>query len=137
MANDTVNPAQSHVTQTAPFTPAEITDIRRYCGYSSYGAFGYVFGTVLPNLDYQLVNMSDQEQTVVRLALTACTALEAAILTAGANMGTDVAAVWKRNRTEMWDRKALYDYRRRELCGFCGVPTGPALGDGGGRVVRC
>lgn len=137
MANDTQNPAQSHVTQTTPFTPAEITDIRRYCGYPAFASWGYSFANGMPLLDVQLVNMSDQEQAVVRLALTALGTLEAAILTAGANMGTDVAAVWKRNRTETWDRIALYDYRRRELCGFCNVPPGPALGDGGGRVTRC
>lgn len=137
MAANTIMPVKSQVSQTTPFTSAEITDIRRFAGYKAYAALGYYYEGNMANLDTSIMNMSDQEQAVMRtIYLAILTGLEAAILTAGTNMGTDQAAVWTRNRTERVDRQALYDAKRREMCGFIGVAPGPALGDGGGRVVR-
>jgi len=71
----------------------------------------------------------------VRQYLSQLYPIETAISTAGANMGTDMAAVWTRNRTELRDRMALYNTWRRELCAVAGVPPGPALGSGGVRIV--
>ncbi len=126
------------MTQTTPFTAAEVADIRRFCGFPAYATFGYFFGAAgMANMDLQIQGMSNEEQAVVRTVyLTNLTALEAAVLTAGTNMGTDVAAVWTRNRTEVADRQALFNMKRRELCAFIGVAPGPGLGAGGGRVVR-
>lgn len=126
------------MTQTTPFTAAEVADIRRFCGFPAFAAFGYIFGASgMANMDVQIQGMSDAEQVVVRTVYLAnLTALEAAVLTAGTNMGTDVAAVWTRNRTEVADRQALFDMKRRELCAFIGVSPGAGLGRGGGRVSR-
>jgi hypothetical protein len=43
--------------------------------------------------------------------------------------------VWKRNPREVRERTALFDDWRRRLCGFLGVPPGPALRDAGVRLV--
>lgn len=133
----TTDPAVSAGGQTTPFTPAEITDIRRFAGWGSFGGFGYLFQGQMANLDIQIANMSDQEQAVVRTVyLPNLTALEAAIWTAGANLGTDKAAVWVRNRTETVDRVALFNVARRQFCAFIGVVPGPGVGGGGGKVTR-
>ena len=58
-------------------------------------------------------------------------ALEFAVPRAGDGMDTDQAAVWTRNRDEARDRARLFDDWRRRLCGFLGLPPGPALTDGG------
>jgi hypothetical protein len=50
-------------------------------------------------------------------------------------LDTDEAAVWKRNPRELRDRRLLFDDWRRRLCGFLGVRPGPALGEGGLRLV--
>jgi hypothetical protein len=138
MSNDATNPAQHpNVTQTTPFTPAEITDIRRFAGWGSFGGFGYLFQGQLANLDIQIANMSDQEQAVIRTVyLPNLTTLETAVVGAGTNMGTDQAAVWKRNRTEVADRQALFRLKRLEMCSFIGVEAGPGVRQRGGKVTR-
>lgn len=137
MTANTIEPAVSSVSQTTPFTPSEITDIRRFAGYKAYSGLGYYYEANMANVDIQIVSMSDQEQVVMRtIYLAVLPGLEAAVLTSGANMGTDVAAVWKRNRTERQDRQALFNSKRREMCGFIGVAPGPALGDGSCMVIR-
>lgn len=78
--------------------------------------------------------MSASEQAVVRQYLTAIYPLEAAVLTASTTMGTDVAAVWTRNKQEVSDRQGLFDMKCRELVFFIGCPPGPGLKRG---VVRC
>ena len=51
----------------------------------------------------------------------------ATIVAAGANLDTDVAAVWMRNRNEVTDRIALFNYLRRQVCAFIGIAPGPSL----------
>ena len=63
-------------------------------------------------------------------------AMETAIPTTGDNLDTDAAAVWKHNPREQRDRDALFESWRRRMCGFIGIPPGPALGDGGISVCR-
>ena len=119
-----------------PFTEAEKTDIRRFCGYPARGnpsiglssmqylrAYGY--------LEYRIDGLSDTEAAVVRRYLGTLTVLELAVPRAGENLDTDQASVWTRNRDELRDRGRLFDDWRRRLCGFLGVAPGPALGDGG------
>lgn len=123
------------------FTDAEKTDIRRFCGYPAYGAgpsgfqswrFFQAYGT----LEYRLNNLSAAEEAVVRATyLATLSSLESAIPAAAANLDTDEAAVWTHNKDEIADREALFDQWRRRLCGFLGLPAGPALGDGGIRIV--
>jgi hypothetical protein len=123
------------------FTDAEKTDIRRYCGYPAYGAgasgfqswrFFQAYGT----LEYRLNNLSSGEEAVIRgTYLVPLAQLETAIPGAGANLDTDAAAVWTHNKNEVGDRSALFDDWRRRLCGFLGLPAGPALAQAGVRFV--
>ena len=51
---------------------------------------------------------------------------------AGANLDTDVAAVWTHNKREVADREALFTNLRKKLCEFLGVPPGPAFNSASG-----
>lgn len=123
------------------FTDAEKTDIRRYCGYPVYGQspnqfVGYRFFQAYGNLEFKLNNLQPSEEAVVRDSYLANLAtLETDIPGASANLDTAEAGPWKWNAREVSDRSALFDQWRRRLCGFLGVPPGPALGDGGFRIV--
>jgi hypothetical protein len=92
--------------------------------YQAYGA-----------MEYRLNNLSSEEEAVVRSYLTSLAMLESAIPASAANLDTDQAAVWTRNRDESRDRQRLFDDWRRRLCGFLGLPPGPALGAGGIALV--
>ena len=119
------------------FTNAEKVDVRRFCGYGLYGmgqplpASGYRFSTAYGILEYKLNTLGLDEETVTRTFLGNLNALEAAVVGAGANLDTDMAAVWTHNKREVADRKGLYDLQRRELCSFLGIPPGPSLGSAG------
>lgn len=119
------------------FTTAERVDIRRFAGYSMYGAStasmtGYRFFTHYGTLEYRVSNMLPEEEAVVRTTYLAnLYLLEAAIPGAAANLDTDSAAVWKHNRSEVADRTALYAQIRRNLCSFIGIPPGEGLGSAG------
>lgn len=120
----------------APLTDAEKTDLRRFMGYPAYGAGnsgfqGWRFFQAYGLMEFRFNNVAASEVQVLRQYLTQLYLLEAAIMTAGDNMGTDRAAVWTRNRTEAADRSRLFDGWRRRLCAFLGLPPGPALGDSG------
>lgn len=113
-------------------TSAQLTDCRRFCGYAMFGAnavqmFGYRFFQQYGVLEYRMANASDDEYTVIQNYLTQLTALETAIYGTSANLDTDRAAVWTHNKNEQRDRERLFDSTRRRLCGFFGVPPGPAL----------
>jgi hypothetical protein len=81
-------------------------------------------------LEYRMNNLSDIETGVVRQYLTTLATLELAIPTAAGNLDTDQAVVWTRNKTEIDDRFDVFDEWRRRLCGFIGIPVGPALPSG-------
>lgn len=121
-----------------PLSESERVDVRRFMGYPAYGKgdsgfqnwrFFQAYGT----LEYRLTNMANAELQQVRLYLSQLYPLETAILGASDNLDTAQAAVWTRNANEVSDRMRLFDHWRRRLCGFLGLPPGPALGDGGGR----
>lgn len=126
-------------------TDAEKTDVRRFCGYGAFGggqplpASGYRFSTQYGVLEYKLNVLSVDEESVVRTVYLAnLAALEDDIMGAAgirANLDTDEAAVWKHNKNEYRDRKALYNGVRREFCSFLGVQPGPGLGAGGLTLV--
>lgn len=80
-------------------------------------------------------NLSDAEAGIVRRYLGTLTVLEFAVPRAGDNLDTDQAAIWTRNRDEPRDRAKLFDDWCRRLCGFLGIPPGPALSDSGIRLV--
>ncbi len=122
------------------FTDAEKTDIRRFCGYPAYGAApaglqNWRFYQAYGLLEFRMNNLSDAEMAIVRRYLGTLTILELAVPRAGDNLDTDEAAVWTRNRDEPRDRAKLFDDWRRRLCGFFGIPAGPALSDAGISLV--
>ena len=115
------------------FSDAERTDIRRHCGYPSDGSGaegfqGWRFHQAYGLLEFRMMRMSGAEEAVARQYLATLAELERAVPEAGAMMDTEQAAVWKRNPRELRERTALFDDWRRRLCGFIGVPNGPALG---------
>ena len=110
-----------------PLTDAEKTDVRRYCGYPAYGAAPVGFQTwrfyqVYGLLEFRMNNLSQAETGIARRYLVTLHGLEA-------------AAVWTHNRDETRDRARLFDSWCRRLCGFLGIPAGPALTDGGITLV--
>ena len=122
------------------FLDSEKTDIRRFCGYPAYGAGpagfqSWRFFQAYGLLEYRLNNLAPAEETVVRNHLATLYPLELAIPQAAGNLDTEQAAVWTRNASEVRDRQALLDDWRRRLCGFLGVPPGPALATGGMALV--
>jgi hypothetical protein len=122
------------------FTEQERTDVRRYCGFPAYGAGtagfqNWRFYQVYGLLEFRLNYLSGTEEAVVRQYLGTLRQLESAIPLASGNLDTDAAAVWTHNANEISDRTSLFDDWRRRLCGFLGIPPGPALGDGGVTLV--
>jgi hypothetical protein len=122
------------------FSDAEKTDIRRFCGYSAYGAGAagfenWRFYQVYGLLEFRMNNLSASEEVVVRRYLAQLAALEFAVPRASDSLDTDQAAIWTRNRTEARDRAQLFDDWRRRLCGFMGIPPGPSLGEDGITLV--
>jgi len=106
-----------------PFTDAQATDIRRYCGYPAYGAGpagfqGWRFFTAYGLLEFRIANLSDSETAVVTNYLATLAQLETAVTDAGSNLGTAAASVWTRNPAELRERMALFDDWRRRLCGL-------------------
>ena len=125
---------------TTPFTDAEKADVRRFCGYPAYGQGasgfqGWRFFTAYGLLEYRLNNFAPAELQVVREYLASLYALETGLQAAATNIGTDVAAVWQRNKDEYRDRARMFDDTRRRLCGFMGVPLGPSLQPQGVRII--
>lgn len=117
------------------FTDAERTDIRRFCGYPAYGLGdegfqGWRFYQVYGLMEFRISHLSGSEEATVRRYLATLTDLEQAIPAAAANLDTDQAAVWTHNRDEILHRSRLFEDWCRRLCGFLGLPAGPALGTG-------
>ena len=116
-------------------TDAEKVDIRRFCGYPAYGAApsgmqSWRYFQVYGLLEFRLTNISDTEMIVARRYLGNLIMLEFAVPAASDNLDTDQASMWTRNKDELANRLHLFDEWRRRLCGFLGVPTGPALSSG-------
>ncbi len=113
-------------------TDPEKTDARRFCGYPAYGAgpaatpagaSTRAYGA----LEYRLNNLSASEESVLRQHLGTLRMFEAAIPAAADNLDTAAAAVWTHSPTEIADRQRLERDWGRRLCGFLGLPPGPAL----------
>jgi hypothetical protein len=124
--------SQASMFVNTALTNDEKVDVRRFCGYSLYGNstsgfLGYLFFQAEGFLEYRLLNCSPSEAQRIRQHLAILYTLELAVPGAGANLDTDVAAVWTRNRSEVRDRQRLFDDERVRLCGFLGVPVGPEL----------
>ena len=121
------------------FSETERTDIRRFCGYPVAGADGLLQGwrfyQVYGLMEYRLLHLSSSEEALARRYLLTLAALERGVTDSAGNLDTERAAVWTHNRDEVRDRSRLFDGWRRRLCGFLGIPPGPALGDGGVALV--
>jgi hypothetical protein len=122
------------------FTSAQATDIRRFCGYPAYGAGpagfqGWRYFTAYGLLEFRIQNLSAEEEAIVLTYLSTLVQLENAVVDAGNRLDTAEASVWTRNPAELRERVALFDGWRRRLCGFLGLPPGPALSDGSLRLV--
>jgi len=122
------------------FTDVERTELRRYCGYPAYGSGpagyqGWRFFQAYGLMEFRLSHLTGAEEMVARRFLVTLEALERAIPAAGETLDTAVAAVWTRNAREVQERTRLLDDWRRRLCGFLGLPPGPALADAGMRFV--
>jgi hypothetical protein len=122
------------------FSDAQKVQVRRYCGYPAYGAgtagfsswrFFQAYGT----LEYRLNNLAPAEVAVTLQYVSTLETIEAAIPRISENLDTESAAAWTHNADELKDREALFDSWRRRLCGFLGVPPGPALGQAGVALV--
>jgi hypothetical protein len=127
-------------TLTGTFTDSEKTDIRRFCGYEAFGtpASGFQswrFFTEYGLLEYKMTNMSVAEQAQVRSKLNDLYLLETAIPAAADNLDTDKAAIWTHNKTEVAERKQLFNYWRKQLCEFIGVPPMGFLRSGGRNCI--
>lgn len=128
------------------FINQEKVDIRRFCGYGTFGgitspAFGYRFFQAYGTMEYKLNNLAAEEEATLRaIYLTATVSLyvlEAALYGTSANLDTDQAAIWYHNKNEQRDRERLFNKMRSDLCAFLGIPKGPDLAEstGGIRVV--
>ena len=122
------------------FSDAQKADLRRFCGYPAYGAgaagisswrFFQAYGT----LEYRMNNLAPAEVAVSLQYLSTLATLEAAIPPTSDNLDTESAAAWTHNADELRDRTNLFDSWRRRLCGFLGVPPGPALAQAGVTLV--
>ena len=106
------------------FTPAEVVQVRRWCGYPPLSRLG----GRSDDLSTAMSTLSAEEIADARTVyLSQLATLESAIPAAGANLDTDKAAVWERNKTEAQDRERLFRSWRLRLCWFFGVPSGPYL----------
>ena len=113
-------------------TDPEKTDARRFCGYPAYGAAasgntGWRFYQAYGALEYRLNNLSASEEAVLRQHLATLRMFESAIPAAADNLDTAAAAVWTHNQDEVEQRQRLERDWGRRLCGFLGLPPGPAL----------
>lgn len=116
-------------------TDPEKTDARRFCGYPAQGASpggnsGWRFYQSYGALEYRLNNLSASEEAVLRQHLATLRMFERAIPAAADNLDTQAAAVWTHSPTELADRQRLERDWGRRLCGFLGIPAGPALQGG-------
>lgn len=132
-------------------TAQQRVDIRYYMGYSVTGDALYApyRELVYSDVSYmgialddptgtggRLQNLSAEEETrIVDYFLTNLALREQEIQDAAANLDTDKAAVWTRNRSEVSDRQMLFLQLRLDLCYFLGFAAGPGL-RGGNRLVR-
>ena len=128
------------------FSNQEKVDVRRFCGYPSFGgitspAFGARFFTAYGTLEFKLNNLAVEEEATLRaIYLTAVNSLyvlESALYGTTANLDTAQAAIWYHNKNEQKDRERLFNRMRSDLCDFLGVPAGPSLASatGGFQVI--
>lgn len=125
---------------TYTFEPADLIDLRRFCGYPMYGAeanssspyFGTHFFERAGTFEYRVSHLTDAEGEIVLTFLEQLRGLEAAVLDSTKTLGVESAAVFKRNPAELRERTGIYENWRARLCAVIGVDAGPYLGRSGG-----
>ena len=126
---------------TSGFTDTEKADIRRFCGYPTYGGLGgagfqgWRFYQEYGLLEFRMNNLAPAEYQNVRYLLSVLYPIEAALKGRYQTLNVSAAGPFTRNRNEVRDARADFDENRRDLCAAVGVPPGPLLGDAGIRVV--
>lgn len=122
-------------------TDQQKIDIRRFCGYLAYGTGAVVFPypwimRQYQALEYRMNNLTaDEITTLTTVYLATLTTLEQALITISSTLNVDTAAVFKRNAKEREERTALFNYWRKRLCDFMGVPPGDDFAGGATRLV--
>jgi hypothetical protein len=116
---------------TVSLSSTDLADTRRFCGYPVQAALPF-FPTEVQGWSVQLDTIlaaltSDQITILQTQYLAPLRLLEPAIISAGANLDTDQAAVWKHNKNEVQDRDNLYMITRRKLAFFLGIPAGDGI----------
>ena len=134
-----VAPPTAATVVDTPLVDTELAQARRYMGYPAMGSQdsgmqSWRFFRVYGFNEWRLRNLAPAECAQARAFIVQCQLLESAIMAATANLDTDRAAVWTRNRTEVTDRFTLYTRWRVQLCNFLGIPPGPGL-RGVGEIV--
>ena len=119
---------------------SEKADVRRFCGYPTYGSgisgfVGYRFFQAYGVLEYRMNNLAPAEFQNVRYRLSLLYPIETALSGMYALLQVDHAGPFKRNANEQADRTRHYNSERRALCQSLGIPPGPELGDGLVRMV--
>lgn len=117
---------------TIPLTLDELVMCRRFMGYMAIGSDTsglntYRFFAQYGFNEWKMANLSPSELAQCRSYMSRCQTLEAAIDTASDNLDTDKAAVWVHNKNEIDDRIKLFNYVRRQLCAFFGIPPGDGV----------
>ena len=126
---------------TTPFSDAEKVDVRRYCGYETYGGEGsagfqgWRYYQEYGLLEFRMNNLAPAEYANVRFRLSLLTPIEAALAAMYATINVAGAGPFTRNALEYEDRQRHYSGMRRELCAAVGITPGPLLpGARGGRI---
>lgn len=121
----------------ASLSDQEKEDVREFCGYPLYGNGTVVFPAPWVNvywlaLETRMNTAEPAEYQNIRYKLSLLYPLDKAISDASCTLNIDIAAVFTRNKRELKERVQLFNYYRRRLCDFLGVPAGPNLGGTGG-----
>jgi len=115
------------------FTDAELVSLRFYCGFSAKGsptgyALGIRFYPAYGAMEYRMQNLTVEEEGFVRIHfLTPLAHIETEWLNTVDNLDTDVAAVWKRNKAELSEKRSIYMRLRKDLCAYFGLMYGGDL----------
>lgn len=88
-------------------------------------AFGYRWATEYGLLEFRMNSMGPQEEEQFRALLSQCLNLENNILNVSADLDTDTAGPWKRNKAQLRENTQLYTMWRLKLCQFIGLNPGP------------
>lgn len=116
--------------EAATLSSSDCVDLRRFCWYPAVGTSGtgadwWRLNSYFQSFEYRISVLSLDEISILKTMLERLRLLEIGPENAADNLDTDKAAVWERNKREVFERIALYNQQRMELVGFLGVVPGP------------